>query len=47
MTGFMALSLGHTSLARKHLKQAMDSGCLKVFQPAMHAALEGIDSESG
>jgi hypothetical protein len=45
MTGFAALSLRKTSLAREHLKKALDSGCFKAFEPELHSALEKIDTE--
>ena len=45
MTGFTALSLGKTELASERIKKALDSGCLKEFEPQMHAALEGMDKK--
>jgi hypothetical protein len=43
MTGFTALAMGQASLAKEHLKKALDSGCFKEFESEMHSALEGID----
>jgi len=45
MTGFAALSLGQTSLAREHLKKALDSGHLKRFETEMRSTLEAIDKQ--
>jgi hypothetical protein len=42
MTGFVALSLGKTALAKGHLKRALDSNCFKDLEPKMRAALEEV-----
>ena len=42
MTGFTALSLGKTDLARERIQKALDSGHLKAFEAEMHAALSGL-----
>lgn len=42
MTGFTAVALGQASLAREHLKKALDSGCFKEFEPEMRSALDRI-----
>ena len=47
MTGFAALSLGQTNLAKEHLKQALDSGHLKGFETELRSALEAIDKPHG
>ena len=47
MTGFTALTVGKMDLARERIKQALDSGCFKEFEPKMHAALEGMDKQPG
>lgn len=46
MTGFTALAIGQTSLAKEHLGKALASGCFKDFEPDMHSALEGIDKQT-
>lgn len=46
MTGFAALSLRKTSLAKEHLKKALDSGRFKAFDSKLRSALEEIDKES-
>ncbi len=43
MTGFTALTKGKMGLARERIKQALDSGCFKEFEPKMRAALKGTD----
>jgi hypothetical protein len=42
MTGFAALSLGKTSVAKEHLQKALGSGCFKAFEPKLHSTLEQI-----
>jgi uncharacterized protein DUF4304 len=44
MTGFVALALGKTTLARTHIQKALDSGCLREFEARMRAALQGMPS---
>jgi hypothetical protein len=47
MTGFIALTMGKKDLARERIKQALDSGCFKEFEPKIHAALEELDKQPG
>jgi hypothetical protein len=47
MTGFTALTIGKRDHARERIKQALDSGYFKEFEPQMHAALERIDKQPG
>jgi len=46
MTGFIAHSMGKNDLARERIQKALDSGCLKEFEPKMHAALEATEKQS-
>jgi len=46
MTGFAALSLGKTRIAREYLQKALDSGCFKAFEPKLHSALEQIGRDT-
>jgi len=43
-TGFVALSLGQTKLAKEHLKAALDSGCFNEFEPKMRSEIERIEN---
>lgn len=44
MTGFTALALGKTELAKARIQKALDSGCFKEFEAIMRATLEGKSS---
>lgn len=45
MTGFVALSLSKTSVARECLEKALHSGCFKAFEPELLSALEKIGTK--
>jgi len=46
MTGFIALSVGRLELGQERIQTALNSGCLKSFEPNMIAALKRLGRNS-